>query len=77
MKILFNIVLEVVVYLGNRDICSIVKLIVFNNYPDVFCVSGLIVGMCIDSVLLKWVKEMVSDIVVLVNMGVCLENVEE
>lgn len=64
-------------YLGNCDICFIVKLIVFNNYFDVFCVFGLIVGMCIDSVLLKWVKEMVFDIVVLVNMGVCLENVEE
>lgn len=64
-------------YLGNRDICFIVKSIVFNNYFDAFCVFGLIVGTRIDSALLKRVKETVFDIVVLVNTGVCLENVEE
>lgn len=53
VKMLFNIVLEVVVYLGNCDVCLIVKLIVFNNNFDVLCVLGLMVGVCMDSVILK------------------------
>lgn len=54
-------------YLGNRDICSIAKSTVFNNYPDALCVSGLTAGTRTDSALLKRVKETVPDTVVLAN----------
>ncbi|MBB6454586.1 hypothetical protein HNQ94_003075 [Salirhabdus euzebyi] len=77
VKLLFNIVPEAAKYLADRDIESIAKSTVFNNRPDALCVSGLTAGAQTDAQLLKKVKEVVPDTVVLANTGVRLSNLEE
>lgn len=77
VKLLFNIVPEAAKYLADREIESIAKSTVFNNRPDALCVSGLTAGAQTDAQLLKKVKEVVPDTVVLANTGVRLANLEE
>lgn len=77
VKALFNIVPEAAKYLADRDIESIAKSTVFNNKPDALCVSGLVAGQETDTQTLKRVKNVVGDVVVFVNTGVRLSNVEE
>ncbi len=77
VKLLFNIVPEAASYLGDRDIISVAKSTVFNNRPDVLCVSGLTAGVETDSTVLKQVKDTVPNTVVFANTGVRLTNVEE
>ncbi|MET3696714.1 hypothetical protein SAMN05877753_10341 [Bacillus oleivorans] len=77
VKLLFNIVPEAAKYLADRDIESIAKSTVFNNRPDALCVSGLTAGAQTDAQLLKKVKDVVPETVVLANTGVRLENLEE
>jgi hypothetical protein len=73
---LFNIVPESAVYLGERDVVSIARSTVFNARPDALCVSGLTAGTETDEALLTAVKETVPTTVVFANTGVKLENVE-
>lgn len=77
VKLLFNIVPEAAQYLAERDIESIAKSTVFNNKPDALCVSGLTAGAETDSQLLKRVKDVVPETVLLANTGVRLQNLEE
>lgn len=75
VKLLFNIVPEAAVYLGQRDITSIAKTTVFNNNPDALCVSGLTAGSETDTQILMVVKNQVPDTVVLCNTGCREENI--
>jgi membrane complex biogenesis BtpA family protein len=77
VKLLFNIVPEAAAYLADRDIVAIARSTVFNNQPDALCVSGLTAGEQTSVSILKSVKEVVPDTVVLANTGLRLENVEE
>ena len=77
VKLLFNIVPEAAVYMGNRKIEDIARSTVFNNLPDALCVSGLTAGAETDSSTLKSVKAVVGDTPVFANTGVRLSNVEE
>lgn len=77
VKLLFNIVPEAAKYVADRDIEGIAKSTVFNNRPDALCVSGLTAGAQTDAAVLKRVKSVVPDTVVLANTGVRYENVVE
>jgi membrane complex biogenesis BtpA family protein len=77
VKLLFNIVPESAVYLGDREVAEIARSTVFNCCPDGLCVSGLTAGEEADSAVLRIVKNAVPDTVVLANTGVHLGNVEE
>mgnify|MGYP001242960958 CR=1 FL=1 len=77
VKLLFNILPEAAKYLADRNIEDIAKSTVFNNRPDALCVSGLTAGEQTDSQILKKVKDIVPDTVVLANTGVRLNNLEE
>ena len=77
MRLLFNIVPESAVYLGNRQIGDIARSTVFNNQPDALCVSGLTAGAETSTQTLQIVKKAVPDTPVFANTGVRLENVAE
>lgn len=77
VRLLFNIVPEAAVYLGNRKIAEIARSTVFNNRPDGICVSGLTAGAETSAQTLRLVKEAVPDTPVFANTGVRLDNVEE
>lgn len=76
VKLLFNIVPEASVYLGERDIASIAKTTVFNAKPDALCVSGLTAGTEADTQILKIVREIVPETVLFCNTGCNVDNVE-
>ncbi len=69
LRILFNIVPEAATYLGGRNIKDIARSTVFNNRPDVLCVSGLTAGAETDSQVLSQVKEIVPNTPVFANTG--------
>jgi membrane complex biogenesis BtpA family protein len=77
VRLLFNIVPESAVYLGNRQIGEIAQSTVFNNQPDALCVSGLTAGAEASAQTLQLVKEAVPDTPVFANTGVRLDNVQE
>jgi len=77
VKLLFNIVPEAAMYLADRDIEQIARSTVFNNRPDALCVSGLTAGSETDSQILKKVKDVVPNTVILANTGVRVSNLEE
>ncbi|WP_243354872.1 BtpA/SgcQ family protein [Bacillus litorisediminis] len=77
VKLLFNILPEAAKYMADRSIEDIAKSTVFNNRPDALCVSGLTAGEQTDSQILKKVKDIVPETVVLANTGVRLNNLEE
>ncbi len=77
VKLMFNIVPEAAVYLGNRDVADIAKSTVFNYQPDALCVSGLTAGAETDSSILKIIKDAVPDTPVFTNTGVNISNVKE
>jgi len=77
IKLLFNIVPEAAIYMGNRKIEDIARSTVFNYVPDALCVSGLIAGTATDTSTLKMVKAAVPDTPVFVNTGVRISNVEK
>ena len=77
VKLLFNIVPEAAVYLGNRDIADIARSTVFNAHPDALCVSGLVAGQETSTDILHLVKKAVPDTPVFANTGVRLESVAQ
>jgi len=77
VKLLFNIVPEAAAYLGSRDIRDIARSTVFNHGPDALCVSGLTAGAEISAEVLRLVKEVVSEVPVLANTGVRVDNVRQ
>lgn len=77
VRLLFNIVPEAAVYLGNRTVADIARSTVFNDRPDALCVSGLTAGVPSSADALKQVKAAVPDTPVFANTGVRLANIEE
>lgn len=77
VKLLFNIVPESAVYLGQRDIESVTKTTVFATLPDALCVSGLTAGSATDTQILTRVKAAAGDVPVIVNTGVRAENAHD
>lgn len=75
VRLMFNIVPEAAVYLGNRDIGSIARSTVFNTKPDALCVSGLTAGAETSQETLDIVKKAVPDTPVFANTGVNVRNV--
>lgn len=77
VRLMFNIVPEASVYLGERDVASIARTTVFNCQPDALCVSGATAGAPTDLSLLRKVKEAAGDVPVFTNTGVRLDSVGE
>ena len=77
VRLLFNIVPESAVYLGDRQIADIARSTVFNNRPDALCVSGLTAGSETSAQTLQIVKEAVPDTPIFANTGVRIDNVSE
>ncbi len=77
VKLLYNIVPEAAVYLGDRTVADIARSTVFNDRPDALCVSGLTAGVPSSAEALKQVKAVVPDTPVFANTGVRLANIEE
>ncbi|MDR1586029.1 MAG: BtpA/SgcQ family protein [Treponema sp.] len=76
LKMFYNIVPEAAVYLGSRDAEEIAKTTVFNNKPDVICVSGISAGAATDTDLLRRVKEAIPHTAVFANTGCKVETIE-
>ncbi|RYB01553.1 BtpA/SgcQ family protein [Lichenibacterium ramalinae] len=76
LRMLYNIVPEAAVYLGNRSPVDIARTTVFNNGPDALCVSGLTAGAETDTQVLAQVKAAVPDTAVLCNTGCRIDNIE-
>ena len=77
LKLLFNIVPEAAKYITDRDITEIAKSTVFNNKPDVLCVSGLTAGVEADMQILSRVKESVPGTAIFTNTGCNIDNIEK
>ncbi|MCL2684223.1 MAG: BtpA/SgcQ family protein [Synergistaceae bacterium] len=77
LKMFFNIVPEAAKYLADRDIAEIARTTVFNNNPDVVCVSGLTAGAATDSGVLSRVKKAIPDTPVFANTGCTLETIAD
>lgn len=77
VRLLFNIVPEAAVYLGNRTPADIARSTVFNARPDALCVSGVTAGAETSLSVLQQVKESVPDTLIFANTGVRLENVQD
>ena len=77
LKLLYNIVPEASVYLGNRDVAAIAKTTVFNCRPDVICVSGATAGVGTDKGVLTRVKEAIPDTAVFANTGCRIDTIED
>lgn len=77
LKMFFNIVPEAAKYLADRDIVEIAKTTVFNNRPDVICVSGITAGASTDTNVLASVKEAIPDTAVFANTGCKVTTIEK
>ena len=75
-KLLYNIVPEAAQYLTPRDIADIAKTTVFNNRPDVLCVSGATAGVGADMGVLERVKNAVPNCAVFANTGCRVNTIE-
>jgi membrane complex biogenesis BtpA family protein len=75
VRLLFEVVPEAAVYLGNRSIKDQVRSTIFNARPDALCIAGLKPGEAasLDGVIA--VKELKPEIPVLVSTGVKVSNV--
>ncbi len=76
-KLLYNIVPEAAQYLTPRDVADIAKTTVFNNNPDVICVSGMTAGVDTDLGVLARVKNAIPNTPVFANTGCKLGTIEE
>ncbi len=77
LKMLFNIVPEAAKYLAPRDISEIAKTTVFNNKPDVICVSGITAGSATDIHILEEVKNTIPSTAVFANTGCKIDTIEK
>jgi membrane complex biogenesis BtpA family protein len=77
LKLFFNIVPEAAKYLAARDITEIAKTTVFNNRPDVICVSGITAGAATDTEVLTKVKNTIPDTAVFANTGCNINTIEK
>ena len=74
VRMIYNIVPEAAVYLGDRTIESIAKTTVFNCRPDALAVSGATAGAATDPELLRRAKSAAGDVPVLANTGVRVDT---
>lgn len=77
LKMLYFLNPESDVNLDSRKLSSIAKSLLFKANPDGFCVSASAAGAEVDSELIRIVKEVSEDTVVLCNTGVKPETVED
>lgn len=77
VKLLWNIVPEAAKYLADRPIEQIAKTTVFNNQPDVICVSGITAGAATDTDVLSRVKEAIPQTAVFANTGCRVNTIEK
>ena len=77
VKLLWNIVPEAAKYLADRPIEQIAKTTVFNNKPDVVCVSGITAGAATDTDVLERVKNTIPETAVFANTGCKVETIEK
>jgi len=77
VRLFFNIVPEAAKYLGDRDVAEIAKTTVFNNRPDVICVSGITAGSATDTFVLSKVKEAIPDTPVFANTGCTVDTISK
>jgi len=75
VRLLFEVVPEAAVYLGNRSIKEVVRSTIFNARPDALCIAGLKPGEAASMDGVIAVKEITSEIPVLVSTGVKTSNV--
>lgn len=75
VRLLYNIVPESAVYVGQREISSIARSTVFNANPDALCVSGLTAGAETSAETLRVVKDAVPNTPVFANTGVTAASV--
>jgi membrane complex biogenesis BtpA family protein len=76
IRMLYNIVPEAARYLSDRNIGDIARSTVFNNHPDVLCVSGLTAGAESSTQILDQVKKAVPDTPVFSNTGCRIDNID-
>jgi len=76
LKMLYNIVPEAARYLADRGIEEIAKTTVFNNQPDVICVSGIMAGASTDNAILQRVKNAIPNTAVFANTGCNIDSIE-
>lgn len=69
VKMIYNIVPEAAVYVGEREIESIAKTTVFNCRPDILAVSGATAGSATDPEILRRAKSAAGDTPVFANTG--------
>ena len=77
VRLLYNIVPESAVYMGERDLVDVTRSTVFNSRPDAICVSGLTAGSATDIEHLRTVRGAAGDTPVFVNTGVKAHNVAD
>ena len=77
VKLLWNIVPEAAKYLADRPIEQIAKTTVFNNRPDVICVSGITAGAATDTDILARVKNAIPETAVFANTGCKVNTIEK
>ena len=77
VRMLYNIVPEAAKYLVDRDVADIAKSTVFNDKPDVICVSGMTAGVGADMGVLARVKKAIPDTAVFANTGCRVDTIEE
>lgn len=77
VKLLWNIVPEAAKYLADRPIEQIAKTTVFNNRPDVICVSGITAGAATDTDVLARVKNAIPNTAVFANTGCKVHTIEK
>ncbi len=77
LKLLFNIVPEAAKYLADRPVEEIAKSTVFNNHPDVICVSGMTAGVGADMGVLTRVKNVIPETPVFANTGCKPSTIED
>ncbi len=75
VRLLFEVVPEAAVYLGSRSIKDQVRSTIFNARPDALCIAGLKPGEAASLEGVIAVKEITSEIPVLVSTGVNASNV--
>jgi membrane complex biogenesis BtpA family protein len=77
VRLVYNVVPEGAVYLGDRDLAQLTRSTVFDGKPDGLCVSGLTAGSATDTAALAVVKRNAGEVPVFVNTGVRPDTVAE
>jgi hypothetical protein len=75
VRLLFEVVPEAAVYLGDRSIIDQVRSTIFNALPDALCVAGLKPGEPASMDVVREIKELNTEVPVLVSTGVKESNV--